>query len=451
MTPLDNAKEYLYERQPPLSAVLTAALPAVASQLINMVYNMADTYFVGRLGDPDQVAAVALSAPAALVLTALANLFGIGGAGVFSRALARGDTDRAKRVSVFSFCAAAAVSVLISLIFGLFPHGAARLLGADAATSAYTRQYLFWVIVCGAPLSLLSMVMSHFVRADGAARTAGLVLSAGGLPNLGLDPLFMFGFRMGLRGAAAATWCSSLVTFLLFVVYFVRRRSGTMVSFDPGRLKPDAALAADVLGTGLPGMLQTLLASLSNAVLNNLTAAYGGVAVAAMGIVKKLDQIPMSVTIGFAQGIMPLLSYCHAAGKTERRREILHWALVIAVGFSLVCAAIYELIPAPLIRLFLRDAATVETGTPLLRLMCMATPLMAVGFLLITLCQSVGLKREGTVLSVLRKGAVDIPLMLVLGALIPLRGLACVQPVTELIAAAAALWLCRRVQRADKA
>ena len=278
-----------------------------------------------------------------------------------------------------------------------------------------------------------------------------MILSAGGLLNLGLDPLFMFVFHMGLRGAAAATWCSSFITCALFAAWFVRRRGRCAVSFRPGSLTPDRELMGDVLGTGLPGMLQTLLASLSNAVLNHLTAAFGSVAVAAMGIVKKLDQIPMSVTIGFAQGIMPLLSYCHAAGKTERRREILRWALVIAVGFSLVCAAIYELIPAPLIRLFLRDAATVETGTPLLRLMCMATPLMAVGFLLITLCQSAGLKREGTVLSVLRKGAVDIPLMLVLGALIPLRGLACVQPVTELIAAAAALWLCRRVQRADKA
>ena len=449
MNALDQKKTDLYEARPPLSAVLTAALPTVASQLITMVYNMADTYFVGRLGDPDQVAAVALAAPASLVLTALANLFGVGGAGVFSRALGTGDGERARRASAFSFYAALAVSAVISLIFGVFPGITARLLGADAATSPYTRQYLFWVVVWGAPLSLLSMVMSHFVRADGGAKTAGLVLSLGGLLNLGLDPLFMFGFRWGLRGAAAATWCSSLVTFLLFIGYFVRRRGVTRASFRPGRMEPDAALAADVLGTGLPGMLQTLLASLSNAVLNNLTAAYGSVAVAAMGIVKKLDQIPMSVTIGFAQGVMPLLSYCHAAGKTERRRAILRWSLIIAVGFSLLCAAVYELIPGTMIRLFLRDDATAETGAPLLRLMCMATPLMAVGFLLITLCQSMGLKREGAVLSVLRKGAVDIPLMLILGALIPLRGLACVQPVTELIAAAAALWIFQRVRRTE--
>lgn len=437
-------REFLYSTAPVGKAVMTMAVPTVISQLISMIYNMADTFFVGRIGSPAQVAAVAVAAPASLVLTALANLFGIGGAGLFSRAVGEGNREKAERVSSFSFYAAFVIGILIALLVALFPAAVLRLLGADADTMPYAKVYILRVVALGAVPSLLSMVMSHFVRANGAAKLAGYVLSAGGILNLLLDPLFIFTLNRGIAGAAFATFLSNCFTLVVFCVYFLRRKDISGISFRPGRFSLKKEISLGVMGAGLPGMLQTLLASVSNMVLNNLASAFGSTAIAAFGVVKKLDQIPMSITIGFAQGIVPLVGYNFGNGNRRRMGQIIRCTMAVTVCISAVCVLIYELIPGTLIGAFLNNADTIRIGTPLLRAMCISTPLMAVAFVMITAFQASGRTKESTLLSVLRKGALDIPLMLLMGSLIPLQGLAFVQPLTEGIAMLTALYFFRR-------
>ena len=442
---MDN-KKYIYEEMPTRKAVLTMAIPTVVSQIISMVYNMADTFFIGRLNDPSQVAAVAVAAPAALVLTALANLLGIGGVSVFSRNLGVGDALSAKKVSAFSFWGSLFVGLIISAIFLVFPNAVLSLLGATSQSLAYTQKYTFWVITIGAAPALLSMVMSHFVRADGAPKFAGLVLSAGGIINLILDPVFIFdwGLGLGITGAAIATLISNVCVFLLFVYYFYRRRAQTAVSFSPHRFSFSPVLAGNVVGAGLPSMLQTMLASVSNVILNHLAGSYGAVVVAAFGVVKKLDQIPMSVAIGFAQGVVPIVAYS-VSGKNHRRAEsILRFTLLISVSFSAVCVALYELFPQVLISIFINHPDTVRMGAPILRIMCCSTPCMAIAFTLITVFQASGRSRYGIILSVMRKGALDIPLMIVLNTLMAYYGIALVQPITEILTMVMALFLYRR-------
>lgn len=442
---MDEKRKYIYEGMSVPRAVSTMVVPTVISQLISMIYNMADTFFVGQLGDPAQVAAVSIAAPAALVLTALANLFGIGGASVLSRSLGKGEEDGARSAVSFSMYAALCTALAISAAFALFPGALLRLLGADGTTEPFAERYARWVIVFGAVPSLLSMVMSHFVRADGAAKLAGYVLSAGGVLNLILDPVFMFswGLGLGITGAALATFLSNLMTLCLFAGYFFRQRRNSAVSFRPVAFS--TGIAPAVLAAGLPGMLQTLLASVSNAVLNNVARPFGASALASLGIVKKLDQIPMSVTIGMAQGIVPLLGYSYSAGNTPRMKHTLRFTLALAECFSLACVLCYECFAGPLVRFFLDDPSTVMTGASMLRVMCLSTPLMAVSFLLITTFQATGKNRVGALLSVLRKGAVDIPILLILGLVsAPLLSLAFVQPVSELAAMLAAIYFLRK-------
>ena len=440
---MDEQRKYLYEGMPVRRAVTTMAIPTVISQLISMLYNMADTFFIGQLADPNQVAAVSIAAPLALTLTALANLFGIGGASLFSRSMGNQNLVAAKQVTAFSFYCSIAVAILISLITWILPVPVLRLLGADSDTLHFAQEYIFWVITLGALPSLLSMVLAHFVRADGAAKLSGVVLSAGGILNLVLDPIFILesGLGLGVRGAAIATLISNIFTVLFFLGYFIRQGRRSTVSFTPDNLTFRSDVSLGVIGAGLPGMLQTLLASFSNAVLNNLAGAFGGIAIASLGVVKKLDQIPMSVTIGIAQGIVPLVGYNYSTKNQRRVDGILRFAMIMAIGFSLICVTIYELFSEECIKLFINDTATVTTGAPLLRIMCISTPLMAVAFIMITILQATGKNRAGTLLSVMRKGVIDIPLMLILGALIPLKGLAFVQPITEAVAMITALTL----------
>ena len=446
-SPVD--KTYLFETAGVPRAVLSLAIPTVISQIIALAYNIADTFFVGQLGDPNQVAAVSLVAPMMLVLTALANLFGIGAASAASRFMGAKDDDSARRATAFGFLTALAVAALISAAALFFRDFFLSILGAVSDTREYAGSYLFWVISMGSIPALLSMALSHFIRADGAPKTAGFGLSMGGLLNLVLDPIFIFdfGLGMGVEGAALATFISNMFTLLYFMRYFYQNRKSTAIGLHPRWFTLKWDISSQVLIIGLPGMLQTLLASVSNTMLNQLAKGFGSQAVAALGIVKKIDTIPMSVTIGIAQGVMPLLGYNYAAKNDRRMRSASKFSLMLAVGFSIFCVAVFILFAPFFVKLFMLEPVTVSHGVFFLRIMCVSTPLMAVGFHMLTLFQAAGQSRPALILSVLRKGLVDIPLMLLLNLAFPLAGLAFVQPATELIAMSAAFILYARFTR----
>ena len=434
-------KTYLFETARVPKAVLSLAIPTIISQIISLIYNMADTFFVGQLGDPNQVAAVSLVAPLMLVLTALANLFGIGAASTASRFIGAKKNDSARQATAFGFYAAMAVAALLSVLSLFFSGLFLDMLGAIGEMRDHAGEYMFWVIGMGAIPSLLSLVLSHFIRADGAPKIAGFGLSMGGLLNLVLDPIFIFdfGLGMGVAGAALATFVANMFTLFYFLRYFSKNKKETAIGLHPRWFTAKQEISGQVLIIGLPGMLQTLLASVSNAALNQLAKGFGGEAVAALGIVKKIDTIPMSVTIGIAQGVMPLLGYNYAAKNHIRMRNAAKFALALAIGFSVFCAAAFILFAPFFVKLFMQETVTVTHGIFFLRIMCLSTPMMAVGFHMITLFQAAGQSRPALVLSVFRKGLIDIPLMLMLNYLLPLTGLAFVQPATEFIAMSTAI------------
>lgn len=451
-----SEKTQLFETARIPRAVMSLALPSILSQLISLIYNMADTFYVGQLGDPDQVAAVSLAAPAMLVLTALANLFGIGAASTASRFMGAKDNASAKRVTVFGFYTALVVAALLSIFAFIFSDFLSSILGATEQTKGFTGDYLFWVFVLGGAPMLLSMVLSHFIRADGSPKTAGFGLSLGGLLNLIIDPLliFDFGFGLGVVGAAIGTFIANIATLLFFLRYFIANRKNVIISLDPRLYTAKREIAGQSLLIGLPGMLQTLLAAVSNAALNQLAKEHGSEVVAAIGVAKRIDNLPMSVTIGFAQGTMPLLAYNYAAKNSQRLKSASRFALTLAVGFSILCVAVFMLFPSSLVGIFIREAVTVSRGIYFLRVMCVSTPLMAVGFHMITLFQAAGQSKPALILSVLRKGLVDIPLMVLFNMVYPLFGLAFVQPATEFVAMAAAtvfyFRFVRRMARAEE-
>ena len=444
-------RRWLFERAGVPRAVAELAAPTVLSQLISLFYNMADTFFVGRTGSAEGVAAVSLAAPVMLTLTALANLFGMGAAAVMARSLGAKDPKKAGHASAFGFWAALAAGLGCSLLSLLLPGPLLSLLGAEGGLRAVTGDYLALVFTLGAAPALVSSTLAHLLRADGAPRQASLGLTGGGILNLILDPLFIFdwGLGLGISGAAAATLLANVLTmgWFLWVLRRRSRRGETAVSLRPSRAMLRREVSLSALGDGLPGMLQTLLASVSNACLNRLASDGGSQAVAALGIVKKLDTVPMNVTIGLSQGVLPLLGYSASAGDKGRMRAALRWTLGLSVGVSLLCVGVFELCPGALVRLFLDEAATAALGARFLRVICLSTPLMAVGFTMITLFQATGRKKQGVVLSLCRKGLLDIPLMFLLHALVPVYGLVFVQPITECAAMAVALLLYARYLR----
>ncbi|MBQ7777345.1 MAG: MATE family efflux transporter [Oscillibacter sp.] len=444
---MDEEKIELFERTPVGKAIAALAVPTVISQLITTIYNLADTFFVGQLNDPDQVAAIALALPVQMSMTALANLFGIGGGTLFSRALGARDAETARKTTAFSVYGALTVMTLYAVLVALFREAFLTLLGSTPELHAHTGAYVFWVLILGGVPSVFNMVAAHIIRAEGASREASIGLSMGGILNMVLDPVFIFAFGMELRGAAIATFLSNCAS----TVYFVRRlwkiRRTTVISLSPRHFTLERQVAVPVLQVGLPSALQMLLSMVSNMVLNNVLSGFHKTAVAAIGICKKIDSIPIYVLMGITQGVVPLLAYSHGAGNRERQQKTLRYTICLAVGFAAGCLALLQIAPAAVAAGFIKDAQTVEYAAMFIRIHSSALPFSAIAFLMVGYFQAVGESRCATVLSSVRKGVFDVPLMFLMNVLVPLYGPVMCQPIMDLVTTICAAVMYRQVKR----
>ncbi len=287
---IDAQKTELFERLPIPQAVLKMAVPAVLSSLVMVIYNLADTYFVGMLNNSTENAAVTLAAPVLLAFNAIINLFGVGGSSLMSRYLGKKEYAAVRKSSVVSFYCALGFSALFSLAFGLFHAPLLQILGTTTETAAVTWKYLQWTTVCGAVPAILNVVMANLVRAEGSALHASVGTMSGCILNIILDPFFIlpFGLNMGAAGAGLATFLSNCTACIYFFVLLWVRRAQTMVCVDPRMFSFDTTILKQICAVGIPASIQNLLNVTGMTVLNNFTAAYGTTAVAAMGISQKI-------------------------------------------------------------------------------------------------------------------------------------------------------------------
>lgn len=435
----DNTE--LFTTTPVPRAVLALAVPTVISQLITVAYNMADTFFVGQTGDPNQVAAATIATPAFILLTSLCNLFGIGGASVISRGLGAGDADRVRHASSFSAWAASAVALTYGVLIILFRPVILPLLGTDSGTYAFTSEYLFWTTGIGAIPTVLSTTLAHLIRAEGYSRQAGFGVAMGGILNIFLDPIFIFLLNLQLRGAAIATMLSNCAAMVYFLTWYFRNRHRLTIRLTPREFRLRGGLAAEVFTVGLPGFVISLLATVSNVALNNLMAGYSNAAVAGMGIAKKLDMAAFGIAQGMGQGVLPLVAYNYASGDRKRMKKSISTALLISLGVSLTVMVLLLLFAEPAVRSFIDDAATVSYGEYFVQVIAVAGPLMALNYMVITMFQATGRRLVPLILAPLRKGGVDVPLMLLFGAIWGVRGIPWATPAAELVGVTVGLCL----------
>lgn len=445
-------RQQVFESLPVPRAVTAMVLPAIISQIIHVVYNLADTWFVGLTGDANTVAAISLCLPVYNIMTGLSNLFGVGGASVIARFLGSGNRDRAKRSFAVAAWGAAAVSVVYALLLLLFGHGLLLRIGADEGSIDYAWTYTIVTVILGGLPTVLAATLSNLIRAVGESRRAAVGMTLGAVLNIALDPLFMFVILPRgneVLGAAIATTLANVVSLVYFAVYF--RRSGEEIfSFAPRLLRHGRRIARDILSCGLVGFSMVALAMVSNCFLNAMIADLGGgAAVAGLGIVRKIDSLAYAVNQGITQGMLPLVAFCYASGKSERMRVVIRFSTVCTVTFSLVCSALSYIIAPQLVEVFIRDGATVSFGTAFLRVLCLAIPIYSVTFVIIAVFQAVGRSIEPFALSVLHKDSFDILLLFLIRRMFGLRYILWATPVMETTALAAALILLHGLLRAQ--
>ena len=449
----DQKKIYLFEEAPVAKAVMAMSIPTILSSLVMVIYNMADTYFVGLLNNSVQNAAVTLASPVLLAFNAVNNLFGVGSSSMMSRALGRKDYDTVKKSSAFGFYCSVFSGLLFSLCFTLFRSPLLTVLGAGEDTVSATAQYLKWTVTFGAVPSILNVVLAYMVRSEGASLHASIGTMSGCLLNIILDPIFILpqGLGMGAAGAGFATFLSNCTACLYFFVLLFVKRKNTYVSLNPAMFRPGKAIVAGICGVGIPASIQNLLNVTGMTVLNNFTSSFGPEAVAAMGISQKLNMIPMYIALGLSQGLMPLISYNYASGNVPRMKKTLLFAVRTSISFMAAMSVLYFLGSGFFIRLFMKNPVIVAYGSRFLRGLCLALPFLCMDFLAVGVFQACGMGKKALVFALLRKIILEIPALYLWNFLWPLYGLAYAQFTAEFVlAVAAVLVLVRMFRKLEK-
>ena len=443
----DAQKTELFESMPIPRAVMKLAIPTVLSSLVMVLYNLADTYFVGMLNNAVENAAVTLAAPLLLAFNAVNNLFGVGSSSMMSRSLGKKDYETVYRSAAFGFYCSIFAGLLFSIAYTVFQVPLLNLLGATEETLGATIGYARWTVTFGAVPAILNVVLAYLVRAEGAAMHASIGTMSGCFLNILLDPIFIlpWGLNMGAEGAGLATFLSNCVACLYFFVLLFIKRGNTFVCIDPKKLSFQKDIVSGVCAVGIPASIQNLLNVTGMTILNNFSSSYGASAVAAIGICQKIYMVPMYISQGISQGVMPLISYTFSSNNIPRMKHAVSFARKAALTIIISVALLFFLFPGFWVELFMKDATIVEYGSHLLRRFCMGLPFLSIDFLAVGVFQAVGMGRESLLFAILRKVVLDIPALFILNALFGLYGLASAQFCAEVILATAAILVLRRL------
>lgn len=415
-------------------AVRTMALPSVMSQLIVLIYNLADTFFIGQTNNHYMVAGVSLILPLFNVTLAIGSMFGSGGGALIPKLLAVNRREEGSRVAAYCIRLAVLVALSFSLLILLLMRPLLTFLGASSSTYVYARTYVLMVLVVGGIPTITANVLSNLLRSLSLSREAGIGVALGGVLNIFLDPLFMFVLLPPgneVLGVGIATLLSNMISCLYCLIVFCRRQREIPVNLLAPAPEPDSRKL--VFSVGVPGTVGTLLFDLDYMVLDRLAAGYGDAALAAIGIVLKAERFPQQVGIGLCLSMVPLIAYNWALRDYRRIREIMACILKVGIIVAVVSVTIYELFPARIVRFFIADPETLHIGTNFLRIRSMAAVLMFFCFFVVFLFQGLGNGKVSFWLGVIRWAGLNIPMLFILRHFIGMYGLVWSQLVSDLL------------------
>lgn len=429
----------IFRDAPVPKAVISNIIPSIISMIMVLVYNLADTFFIGQTKNAYMVAAVSVATPVFLLFMAIGMLFGIGGTSLISRLLGEGNRQKAVRTSSFCFWTGLAIGIVSLFLILIFAKPVCRMVGASDDTIGYAVQYLS-IVAVGIPFLIVSNSFSNIIRSEGAAQVAMAGMVIGNLINIVLDPVMILGFGWNVAGAAVATVLGNVFAAAFYVIHLVSKRS--MLSIHPRDYQLANGIAAGVMAIGIPASLNSILMSVSNIVINNVMAAYDDMAVAGLGVAMKVNMIVVMLLIGLGTGIQPLLGYCFGAGNRKRYIAVLKFSLCLAFCLSAVMTVICYCGAGPLVRAFLDNQDAFGYGMSFARIYIYSGPVMGILFVFINAIQSTGAALPSLILSISRQGLLYLPILAIFRHTFDsARMAAAAQPVTDYLAAFLAMVL----------
>ena len=424
----DQRTRMLEEPVPRL--VLTLAVPTIISMMVTSIYNMADTYFVSQI-NTSASGAVGIVFSIMAIIQAVGFTIGMGSGSVASRLLGQGLPDRAAVIASSAVVAAVVCGSLLTLAgLGTLEHFV-WILGATETIYPYALQYATYIL-WGAPVMCRAFPLTNLLRWQRKATRSVIGLGIGGVLNILLDPIFIFGLDLGISGAAIATLLSQCVSASILASFFLRGQSEIRVSIRCVSTAPKIYLT--IFKSGMPSFFRQGMASVSAMALNFNAGVYGDAAVAAMAIVTKVFNFLLSAVIGFGQGMQPVVGYNYGAKELGRVRQAVSFSLKFCTVILTVAAAAGAVFAPQIVQFFRNDPAVVAVGTQAFRFQCISLPLAAVLVFANMLFQSLGKSWRASLLALCRQGMFFIPLVYLLPMHFGLLGLEVTQMCSDLIA-----------------
>ncbi len=405
------------------------AFPTVIIQLITVIYNTADTYFVAKIST-EASAAVGVVFSLMAIIQAFGFGIGMGSGSIISRKLG---AKKEKEANTFgsSALAAAFLCGLFLLMFGLLNVRAMfSLIGASENVLPYAVSYGSYIL-WAAPVMCMSFVFNNILRSEGQTFLAMMGMTAGGILNCFLDPIFIFGFGMGIGGAAAATALSQLLSFCILGSFFARKKSITRLS--PKYISKEWYVYGEILKTGFPTICRQGLGSLSSAVLNVQASMYGDATVAAVSIANKLYMLARNIVLGIGQGYQPIAGFCFGAGKKERVKKLFWMATAAGTVVCLIFSVGMGIAHSSVMAWFRDDPEVIVTGSHMLIFMCVSMPVLAYSTYVNQTYQCLGFAKGATFLACCRQGICFIPLAFILPPLLGVTGIEMLQPAADIL------------------
>ena len=425
-------REKIFSSYPIPKAVAALAIPSVLSSIVNVIYNMADTYFVSLMKDTNATAAVSLTMPVFLFFVAFGNIFGVGGSAYISRSMGEGKKDKVKKISAFAvFSSILSGAIVLTVILTLIKPLIIALGSTSDEVYEYAYGYLKYIAL-GGPVIVTSITASNLVRGEGAAKESMTGMMIGTITNIILDPIMILTLDMGVAGAAIATVIGNIASVVYYAIYLMRGNS--ILSCNPKRFAVNDGIARNVIPIGIPAAINNLLMSFSNIILNNFIKDYGEAAVAALGIAMKVNMLIAFVQMGIGIGIQPLIGYSYGAKNMQRLKKAMRFTMMCTAIIGSVLTVIYVIFSSQIINAFNGEGnpQVTEYGVTILRALMVSGPFLGIMFTFNFAFQGMGKSIPSLILSLGRQGLVFLPLLFIMSKLTGFNGIVYAQPVADL-------------------
>lgn len=440
---MDDRRLIILRNEKPFQAIMSLAIPTMMGMMVQIFYNLTDTFFVGKLNDPYQVAAVSVAFPIFMMLMSVSGMFGFGASSYVSRLLGQKDYEMAKITSATAFYSCLFTGIAVTILGLFFISPILRLIGVTQETYLHANQYLT-IVFMGSIIIMTNFSLGLLLRSEGAAKIAMFGMFIGTGTNIVLDPIFILFLGYGVKGAAIATIIGQSIALIFYLIFYLKKKS--MISINWKHFSPQKEIYLEIFRVGVPASLNNLMMSIAQTLSNYVAAGYNDLVVAAIGINFRLFSMAIMLLIGLSEGMQPLIGYSYGAKNINRLNQIIKTGEWMATSISVFFLIFFYLFAGPMVRIFINNEDVIAYGVQIMRALTIALPFAGIQFIIRVSFQALGKGKPALILALARQGLFYIPLLFTLNRLFGFAGFIFAQPIANILTFIVAVLLFKRIK-----